>query len=77
MLNSVPVKKAIPAGFQKMAAELSARPPPDSPIAPNLESGASNKNGTAASPPDCAFVARGTKRIIANPKITNRRTFFI
>ena len=50
MLNSDPVRNAIPAGFQKIAAELSANPPPDSPIPPDLESGAKSKNGTAASP---------------------------
>ena len=50
MLNSDPVKNAIPAGFQKIAAELSANPVPDSPIPPARESGANIKNGTAASP---------------------------
>ena len=50
MLNSDPVKNAIPAGFQKIAAELSANPVPDSPIPPARESGAHINNGTAAAP---------------------------
>ena len=50
MLISLPERNAIPAGFQKIAAELSAKPPPDSPIPPALESGAKSRKGTAASP---------------------------
>jgi hypothetical protein len=61
MLTSEPVRNAIPAGFQKIAAELSAKPEPDSPIPPALESGASRRNGTAASP--CAEI------LLLNPTI--------
>jgi len=54
ILASEPVKNAMPAGFQKIAAELSASPVPDSPIPPALESGANSKKVTAASP--CALI---------------------
>ncbi len=45
----------IPDGFQKIAAELSAKPVPDSPNAPDRESGARSKYVTAASP--CALIS--------------------